>query len=104
MWRRDMRRGTDDGTGRQSAAEGGRAWRHVLRRMFGMPDYEAYLEHCRAAGHAPTLGAGTTGRRCYMPMGKGGGAGSRMWVRVWGGGGGGVGWGGGFPHRTRRGL
>ncbi len=23
--------------------------------MFGMPDYEAYLEHCRAAGHPPTL-------------------------------------------------
>ncbi len=55
MWRRDMRRETDDGTGRQRAAEGGRAWRHVLRRMFGMPDYEAYLEHCRAAGHPPTL-------------------------------------------------
>jgi len=26
-----------------------------LRRMFGMPDYEAYLEHCRAAGHPPRL-------------------------------------------------
>ena len=28
----------------------------VLRRIIGAPDYEAYLEHCRAAGHAPTLG------------------------------------------------
>ena len=51
-----MRRETEGGTGRQQAAEGGRGWRHALRRMFGMPDYEAYLEHCRAAGHAPTLG------------------------------------------------
>jgi len=30
-------------------------WRQALRRMFGMPDYEAYLEHCRAAGHPPRL-------------------------------------------------
>ena len=50
-----MQREIDDGKGRQRAAEGGRAWRHVLRRMFGMPDYEAYLEHCRAAGHPPRL-------------------------------------------------
>jgi len=27
----------------------------VLRRIIGAPDYEAYLEHCRAAGHAPRL-------------------------------------------------
>ena len=36
--------------------EGGKGWRHALRRMFGMPDYEAYLEHCQATGHAPALG------------------------------------------------
>ncbi len=28
----------------------------VVRRIIGAPDYGAYLEHCRAAGHAPTLG------------------------------------------------
>ncbi len=50
-----MPREIDDGKGRQRAVEGGRVWRHVLRRMFGMPDYEAYLEHCRAAGHPPRL-------------------------------------------------
>jgi uncharacterized short protein YbdD (DUF466 family) len=70
-----MRRETDDGTGRQRAAEGGRTWRHALRRMFGMPDYEGYLEHCRLAGHPPGLtekeyvkeffdSKGTDGRCC----------------------------------------
>jgi len=28
----------------------------VLRRIIGAPDYAAYLEHCRAAGHAPKVG------------------------------------------------
>jgi len=23
--------------------------------MFGMPDYEGYLEHCRSSGHPPRL-------------------------------------------------
>lgn len=27
----------------------------VLRRVAGFPDYPAYLEHCRRAGHAPRL-------------------------------------------------
>lgn len=27
----------------------------VLRQIFGAPDYAAYLEHCRDAGHAPLL-------------------------------------------------
>jgi len=27
----------------------------ALRRLIGAPDYESYLEHCRAAGHAPRL-------------------------------------------------
>ena len=27
----------------------------ALRRMIGAPDYDAYLEHCRRAGHAPQL-------------------------------------------------
>jgi uncharacterized short protein YbdD (DUF466 family) len=25
----------------------------ALRRILGMPDYGAYVEHCRRAGHAP---------------------------------------------------
>ncbi len=27
----------------------------VLRRIIGAPDYQVYLEHCRAAGHPPRL-------------------------------------------------
>ena len=27
----------------------------ALRRIMGAPDYEAYLEHCRRAGHGPAL-------------------------------------------------
>ncbi len=32
-----------------------RRWLRVLRRVVGAPDYEAYLAHCRDAGHPPTL-------------------------------------------------
>jgi uncharacterized short protein YbdD (DUF466 family) len=32
-----------------------RAFLHNLRRLVGAPDYEAYLEHCRQAGHPPRL-------------------------------------------------
>ena len=66
-----MRRETDGGTGRRHAAERGKGWRHALRRMFGMPDYEAYLEHCRAAGHAPTLGEREYVAQFFEAKGKG---------------------------------
>jgi uncharacterized short protein YbdD (DUF466 family) len=29
--------------------------RRAVRRIIGAPDYEAYLEHCRQAGHPPRL-------------------------------------------------
>jgi len=66
-----MRRETEGGTGRQKAAEGGKGWRQALRRIFGMPDYEAYLEHCRAAGHAPTLSEREYVARFFEAKGKG---------------------------------
>jgi len=66
-----MPRGTERGTGREKAAEGGRGWRHALRRIFGMPDYEAYLEHCRAAGHAPALGEREYVAQFFESKGKG---------------------------------
>ncbi len=37
------------------AVGGGRGLRRVLRRIIGAPDYEAYLEHCREAGHPPRM-------------------------------------------------
>ena len=47
----------------------------ITRRILGAPDYQAYLEHCRAAGHPPRLtereyvkeffdSKGTVGRCC----------------------------------------
>jgi len=30
-----------------------RALPHVLKQIFGAPDYAAYLAHCRQAGHPP---------------------------------------------------
>jgi len=66
-----MRRETEGGTGREKAAEGGKGWRQALRRIFGMPDYEAYLEHCRAAAHAPTLGEREYVAQFFEAKGKG---------------------------------
>ncbi len=66
-----MPRGTERGTGREKAAEGGRGWRHALRRIFGMPDYEAYVEHCRSAGHAPHLGEREYVAQFFESQGKG---------------------------------
>jgi len=54
-----MRRETEREEGRGTREESlpfhtrvARVWRRIL----GAPDYEAYLEHCRAAHHAPALG------------------------------------------------
>jgi uncharacterized short protein YbdD (DUF466 family) len=66
-----MRQETDGGRGRQKEAEGGRGWRHALRRMFGMPDYDAYLEHCRAAGHEPRLSEREFVAEFFEAKGKG---------------------------------
>ena len=44
-----------DELGREKADEGGRGWRRVWRSVIGAPDYEAYLEHCRTAGHPPRM-------------------------------------------------
>ncbi len=40
-----------------TVAAGGlrRALQRIIRRVIGAPDYEGYLEHCRAAGHAPKV-------------------------------------------------
>ena len=58
MSRRDMPRATDGDGGRGEreralplASRIARMW----RRIVGAPDYGAYLEHCRAAGHEPRL-------------------------------------------------
>lgn len=42
-----MRRETERGRPRLRRAL------RTLRQVFGVPDYEAYLDHCREAGHPP---------------------------------------------------
>lgn len=66
-----MRRGIEGSRGRERAAEGGRGWRHVLRQLFGMPDYEAYLEHCESAGHPPRLSEREYVAEFFESTGKG---------------------------------
>jgi uncharacterized short protein YbdD (DUF466 family) len=48
-----------------------RGWRHVLRRVLGAPDYEAYLDHCREAGHPPRLTEQQYVREFFESKGKG---------------------------------
>ncbi len=66
-----MRRGTRVG---QSDGRTAGLWfraRRVLRRIFGAPDYEAYLEHCRQAGHPAHLTEREYVREFFESKGKG---------------------------------
>ncbi len=42
----------------------------VLRRLIGAPDYGAYLEHCRTAGHPPSLSEREYVARFFDETGK----------------------------------
>ncbi len=67
-----MRRETEGGQGRSKAVEGGRGWIRVLKQIFGAPDYEAYLEHCRQAGHPPRLSEAEYVQEFFEAKGKSG--------------------------------
>jgi len=43
----------------------------VLRRIIGAPDYQAYLEHCRRAGHPPRLTEREYLKEFFESQGKG---------------------------------
>ena len=43
----------------------------VLRRIIGAPDYAAYLEHCRVAGHTPKLSEEAYVAEFFEAKGKG---------------------------------
>jgi uncharacterized short protein YbdD (DUF466 family) len=43
----------------------------VLRRIIGAPDYAAYLDHCRAAGHPPNLAEREYVAQFFEAKGKG---------------------------------
>jgi len=69
-----MRRGTERDAGcamRDAALPLPTRLARVVRRIIGAPDYEAYLEHCRAAGHAPTLGEREYVAQFFEAKGKG---------------------------------
>jgi len=69
-----MRRETERETGkgkRERALPFPTRVARVLRRIIGAPDYQAYLEHCRSAGHAPTLGEREYVAQFFEAKGKG---------------------------------
>ena len=43
----------------------------AVRQIIGMPDYEAYLEHCERAGHAPRLTQEQYLKEFFEAKGKG---------------------------------
>jgi uncharacterized short protein YbdD (DUF466 family) len=43
----------------------------ALRRIVGAPDYQAYLEHCREAGHPPLLSEREYVAEFFESKGKG---------------------------------
>ena len=61
----------DDGRRRKETVGDGRGWRQVLKRVIGAPDYEAYLEHCRAAGHPPRLNEREYVKQFFDSKGRG---------------------------------
>ncbi len=43
----------------------------AVRQIIGMPDYQAYLEHCERAGHAPRLTEEQYLKEFFESKGKG---------------------------------
>jgi len=66
-----MRRETERETGNGKRKTWLTRAAHLARTIVGAPDYKAYLEHCRAAGHAPTLSEREYVARFFEAKGKG---------------------------------
>ena len=66
MRSRDEGRGTGDGARRLPARIA-----RVVRRIIGAPDYEAYLAHCREAGHPARLSEPEFVNEFFASKGKG---------------------------------
>ena len=71
MWRGRMRRGTERETGDGKRDTWLRRASRMARKIFGAPDYEAYLEHCQAAGHPPRLSEREYVAQFFEAKGKG---------------------------------
>lgn len=65
-----MRRETEGEAGRADATLPVRVLR-VLRRIVGAPDYQAYVEHCQAAGHPLRLSEREYVAEFFAAKGKG---------------------------------
>ena len=69
-----MRRGTEreggNGKGERALPLPARITR-IVRRIIGAPDYGAYLEHCRVAGHPPRLSEREYVAEFFEAKGKG---------------------------------
>ena len=66
-----MRRETERETGNGKRETWLTRAARVARTIVGAPDYKAYLEHCQAAGHAPTLSEREYVARFFEAKGKG---------------------------------
>jgi len=71
MWKVRMRRGTERETGDGRRETLLRRASRVARKILGAPDYQAYLEHCRAAGHGPALSEREYVAQFFEAKGKG---------------------------------
>ncbi|HZH80593.1 MAG TPA: CstA-like transporter-associated (seleno)protein [Gemmatimonadales bacterium] len=67
-----MRRETDTAAGRQGGTPPiVQRLLRIVRQIIGAPDYQAYLEHCRTAGHPPRLTEREYVDRFFESKGKG---------------------------------
>ncbi len=66
-----MRRETEREPGSGKRETWWRQARSVLRRVIGAPDYEAYLDHCRQAGHPPRFSEREYVKEFFETKGKG---------------------------------
>jgi len=68
--RQEIERQRGNGKGETALPLGARIAR-IMRRIIGAPDYGAYLEHCRVAGHPPRLSEREYVAEFFESKGKG---------------------------------
>ena len=68
--RQEIERQRGNGKGETALPRAARIAR-IMRRIIGAPDYGAYLEHCRVAGHPPRLSEREYVAEFFESKGKG---------------------------------
>jgi len=66
-----MRQETERETGKGKGETWVRRALRAARRVLGAPDYDAYLEHCRVAGHEPGMSEREYVAQFFEAKGKG---------------------------------